>query len=54
MAISSKPTSEQRHVSLAENHDAIQCPLSDNFRFARDPLTDLDRISQADLAVVVC
>jgi hypothetical protein len=37
MAISSKPTSGQLHVSLAENHRSIQCPPSDNFRFARHP-----------------
>ena len=35
MAISSKPTSGQVHVSLAENHRSIQCRRSDNFRIAR-------------------
>ncbi len=35
--ISPKRTSGQVHVSLAENHRAIQCPPSDKSRFARYP-----------------
>src|SRR5438874_8219091 len=37
MAMSSKPTYGQLHVSLAENHPSIQCPPSHNFRIARHP-----------------
>ena len=32
--MSSMRTSGKRHVSLAETTDVIQCPLSDNLRFA--------------------
>jgi hypothetical protein len=40
---SQKRTSGQLHVSLAENHRSIQCPPSDNFRFARHPPTTGNR-----------